>query len=251
MIPPVSDDDLYLLATINRHRASDDDSTTHRLRRLIASLLRRWTYSNHLESVTVSGSHAKATALRDSDLDLFLSLSPSTPGPLSSIHASLAGHFRGCLPLTRNVSVRIMFEGAGIDLVPGRRRPDSTVHTLWQSRYATWLQTDIAAQARFVLHSGLVNEILALKLWRRRNALRFPSFLMELATIHALAPNRPISESFLSLLRFLATGFRATRLIDSANSNNVVSDLLTPDEKSRIAIAAAMSLRAPSWPEII
>ena len=134
MIPPVSDDDLYLLATINRHRASDDDSTTHRLRRLIASLLRRWTYSNHLESVTVSGSHAKATALRDSDLDLFLSLSPSTPGPLSSIHASLAGHFRGCLPLTRNVSVRIMFEGAGIDLVPGRRRPDSTVHTLWQSR---------------------------------------------------------------------------------------------------------------------
>ena len=110
---------------------------------------------------------------------------------------------------------------------------------LWQSRYDTWLKTDIAEQIRYVRYSGLINEILALKIWRRRHALRFPSFLMELAVIHALKPDRPIDESFTSLLRFLATDFPTTRLLDPANSNNVVSDLLTPVEKLRIARTAA------------
>ena len=61
---------------------------------------------------------------------------------------------------------------------------------------------------------------------------------MELAVIHALKPSRPIEEQFTSLLRFLATGFPTTRLLDPANSNNVVSDLLTDVEKLRIARTA-------------
>ena len=52
---------------------------------------------------------------------------------------------------------------------------------------------------------GVIDEILALKIWRRRHALRFPSFLMELATIHA----RP--KDFPALLHFLATDFSTTR----------------------------------------
>jgi hypothetical protein len=61
---------------------------------------------------------------------------------------------------------------------------------------------------------------------------------MELAAIHALKPGRPIERQFTSLLHFLATDFPATRLLDPANSNNVVSDLLTEVEKLRIARTA-------------
>ena len=196
-------------------------------------LLRGWRYHKYLESVTLAGSHAKGTDLKDSDVDIFLSLSPDTPGPLAAIQASLANHVHGHL---RNVSVRINFEGRFIDLVPGRRRPDSTHHTLWQSRFNTWLQTDIAEQIRYVRESGFIDEILALKIWRRRHALRFPSFLMELAVIHA----RP--RDFRALLHFLATDFPTTRLLDPANSNNVVSNLLTEVEKLRISRTAAMYL---------
>jgi predicted nucleotidyltransferase len=222
----------------------------------IRLLLRRWSYYKYLESVTLAGSHAKGTALRDSDVDLFLRLSPDTPGPLTSVHASLADRFILYLPKRRNVSVRITFEGLNVDLVPGRRRPDSNVHTLWQARFNTWLKTDIDKQIRCVRSSGLIDEILALKIWRRRHALRFPSFLMELATIHALSRARgdcqPISknlscpleitESFPALLHFLATDFPTTRLLDPANSNNVVSDLLTEVEKLHIARRARLSL---------
>jgi hypothetical protein len=191
----------------------------------------------YLESITLAGSHAKGTALRDSDIDLFLRYSPGTPGPISAIQTSLANHFHGQV---RNVSVRITYKGLTVDLVPARR--SDTGDMLWQARFNTWLKTDVAKQIRYVRNSGLIDEILALKIWRRRHALRFPSFLMELAVIHALhrekSRNRPIEEQFTSLLRFLATDFPTTRLLDPANSNNVVSDLLTEVEKLRIARTA-------------
>ena len=191
----------------------------------------------YLESITLAGSHAKGTALRDSDIDLFLRYSPETPGPISAIQTSLADRFHGQV---RNVAVRITYKGLTVDLVPARRR--DTCDILWQARFNTWLKTDIPLQIRYVRDSGLIDEILALKIWRRRHALRFPSFLMELAVIHALKPNHLIEEQFTSLLRFLATDFPTTRLLDPANSNNVVSDLLTPVEKLRIARRAAVSL---------
>ena len=190
-------------------------------------LLRSWRYHKYLNSVTLAGSHAKGTDLQDSDVDIFLRLSHVTPGPLSAIQRSLADHLHGHV---RNVAVRIMHEGRFIDLVPARG------NILWQARFNTWLKTDIDEQIRYVRSSGLIDEILALKIWRRRHALRFPSFLMELATIHA----RP--KDFRALLHFLATDFPTTRLLDPANSNNVVSDLLTDVEKLRIARTAALSL---------
>src|SRR5437016_4537196 len=93
--------DMYLNAVINRHRACPDDGRPSRLRRQTESLLRHWTFGGYLESVTLSGSQAKSTALRDSDVDLFLGLSPDTPGPFTAIHASLADHFRDYAPRPR------------------------------------------------------------------------------------------------------------------------------------------------------
>ena len=106
----------------------------------------------------------------------------------------------------------------------------------------TW-SPPVAAQIRHVRDSGLLDHILDLKIWRRRHALRFPSFYLELATLRAL------SASFLHLLRFLAGGFPDARLLDPANSNNVVSDLLTPEEKFRIAGAAQCSSAPPPGPK--
>jgi tRNA nucleotidyltransferase (CCA-adding enzyme) len=103
----------------------------------IRLLLRSWSYYKYLESVTLAGSHAKGTALRDSDLDLFLSLAPGTPGPLAAIQTSLWNGLQPVYqPVIRNVSVRIILDGASIDLVPARN------NILWQARFNTWLKTD-------------------------------------------------------------------------------------------------------------
>ncbi len=111
-------------------------------------------FEKYLESVKLAGSHAKGTDLRDSDVDLFLSYSPNTPGPLSAIRTSLADHFHGQV---RNVAVRITYKGLTVDLVPARG------NILWQARFDTWLKTDIDKQIQYVRNSGLIDEILALR----------------------------------------------------------------------------------------
>ncbi len=238
-------EDMYVQAVINRHRAAGQKRFPQ-----LERLLHSWAGKN-LESIAIAGSQAKHTALRDSDVDLFLSLSPETPGPLAAVQTSLADHFRYFSPELRNVSVRIRFEGAKVDLVPGRRRPDSTVHTLWQSRHDTWLQTNTKEQIRHVRASGLIDEILALKIWTRQHALRFPSFALELAVIQALQPAHHIAKSFLTLLEYLSKSFQNARLIDPANSNNIVSESLTQEQKQKIAEAANQSRTKETWPEIL
>jgi len=220
MSPPVQPEDQYVQAIINRHRAQPPRFP--QLERLIQA----WGGKN-LESIVLSGSHAKNTALKDSDVDLFLSLKPQMPGPLVEIQSSLANHFCYYQPERRNVSVRIRFEGTAIDLVPGRRRENSPGHTLWRSRQDTWRQTDIAEQIQYVRESGLINEILALKIWTRRHALRFPSYTLEQTVIQTLKPNPHIATQFLSMLHHLS-------------QNN-----------DQIAKAAQNSLTAETWPEIL
>ena len=188
------------------------------------------------------------------DVDLFLSLSPDTPGPLQSLHSSLAHFFRDFSAQPRNVSLRIRLDHLNVDLVPARRRHHSTDHTLWQLRRSTWLQTNIQEQIRYVRQSGFLDHILALKIWRRRHALHFPSFYLELAVIHALSRSpQALSPSarFLHLLDFLSSQFPATSLTDPANSNNLVSGLLTPEQKLSISQTARQSLAAPTWPQIL
>jgi hypothetical protein len=238
-------EDQYVQAVINRHRATGQKRFPQLERQIHA-----WAGKN-LESIAIAGSQAKKTALQDSDLDLFLSLSPALPGPMSAIHTSLAAHLHEYSPQPRNVSVRILIDNVKVDLVPGRRREDSTNHTLWQLRHNTWLQTDISEQIRHVRSSGLINEILALKIWTRQHALRLPSFALELAVIQALQPKHHIAKSFLTLLEYLAKDFPKSRLIDPANSNNIVSECLTQEQKQSIAEAANQSRKKETWPEIL
>ncbi len=192
--------------------------------------LRGWKFHKYVKSVSLAGSHAKGTDLRDSDVDIFIQLAPDTPASLKEIQRSLAEHLIPYGATLRNVSVRVTYDRMSIDLVPARG------NMLWQARFNTWLKTDIDKQIRYVRDSGFIDEILALKIWRRRHALKFPSFLMELAVIHA----RP--KTFRDVLHFLATDFPTARLIDPGNSNNVVSDLLTEVERLHIARRARLSL---------
>ncbi len=260
MLGSMGEPDLYLQAVVGRHRVTASPvSGPERIRRRLLPLLHGWAGEN-LEAVVLAGSYAKETAIRtrpmfpaDTDTDLFLSLKPDTPGRLEEIYGSLEAAFREFQPRRRNVAVRIIAETTNVDLTPGRRREGSEFHTLWQNRYSTWLQTNVAEQGRFVRQSGAADAIIAAKIWRRRQALRFPSYCLELAVIRALAradAGGP-SERFLAVLRFLRDEFPTARMTDPANSNNIVSDALEAAEKARIAEAARQSLAAQDWSEIL
>lgn len=260
MLGAMGDADAYVRAVVARHRvAASPGSGPERIRRRLSELIRRWAGEN-LETVVLAGSYAKGTAIRnrlfspsDTDTDLFLSLRPETPGSVEYVYGSLDEFFRDFQPRRRNVAVRIVVENNNVDLTPGRRREGSRLHTLWQNRFGTWLQTNVEEQARFVRESGATDAIVAAKVWRRRRVLRFPSYCLELAAIRALERARTDgpSERFLTVLRFLRDELPTARLADPANSNNIVSDAMEAADKARIAEAARQSLAADEWSEIL
>ena len=260
-------DDLYLMATIGRHRVLDSrDAPPHAVRAALLPGLHRWG-GKWLRGVTVSGSYAKGTAIRglslapsDVDVDLFLSLAAEMPESLADMQLKLCAEFGDYQPRIANVSVRLLYENRRVDLVPGRRRENSEDHSLWRRREAAWVRTNVAEQVRWVRESRRQDEILALRIWRRGQALYFPSFCLELAVIEALQEARGHGLGFgaqglaarvLRVLQYLAEEFPGAVLRDPANRSNVVSGLMSTLDKQRVASAAWVSLRADSWPDIL
>jgi len=254
-------EDLYLLAVIARHRVDEHpDAPPYRARRRLMPALQRWAGSR-LEEVRVAGSYAKGTAIRglsgwpdDVDVDLLASLAPETPEPLEEMQARLAGVLGEHQARIANVTVRLLVENRRVDVTVGRRRPDGGGHTLWQARKRTWLRTKVEEQIRYVRESGRAEEIRALKIWRRRQGLYFPSFCLELAAIEALrgsGTGRGIGQRFIRALEWLSGELPEAALWDPGNGSNAVSDVMTEREKWAVANAAWMSLRAEDWAEVV
>ncbi|NBV99587.1 MAG: hypothetical protein EBR67_08800, partial [Proteobacteria bacterium] len=98
-----------------------------------------------------------------------------------------------------------------------------------------------------------------LKIWRELNKLDFPSIYLEYLLIkdvllYKSKNSNNLGANFFHVLQTLAQNTNNclySRLIDPANSNNVLSDLLTKQEKEKIISAAQKSISKPYWEEMI
>ncbi len=219
-------------------------------------IIQQWAGQNLL-GVTYSGSYAKGTAIRGgTDVDLFISLKHDTPENLRDIYIKLGTFLagKGLPPRQQNVSVGITFSGVTVDLVPGKKQSGNTTdHSLYRRKANTWTQTNVATHTSLIQNSGRLAEIRALKIWRQLHGLEFPSFYLELTVLRALSgqPKGQLAANVLKVLQCLATTFETARVVDPANSANIISDDLTAAEKKRIAVQASNSLKKPYWTQII
>jgi hypothetical protein len=214
--------------------------------------------NQHLLAFPLSGSVAKGTAITiGTDADIFISLIHSTPGSLADIYWNLYDYLsaNGITPQQQNVSVGLNYAGLKIDLIPAKRQSGGGYdHSLYRSKADTWTQTNVHKHVAHVRNSGRTREIRALKVWRERHALEFPSFHLELVCIRALA-GQPIlgnlADKVWTALRFIANDLDRLRIVDPANSANIISDEITLAEKRAIMAQAAASLAEPYWENII
>lgn len=224
--------------------------------RTVVPTLRNWAGS-YLAGMRWTGSYAKGTRVRGAtDIDIFISLSQRRPGSLREIFNSLLSYLResGWKVTAGNVAVKVSSGGLRLDVVPGRRQhPQGGDHSLYRRRGDAWIQTNPAAHVRYVRNLRRINEIRLAKIWRNVHGLDFPSFCLELAVIEALR-GRSLSRlpaNFGAVLDYLATSFPQARLVDPANSNNVVSDEMTASETRSIAVRAREGTAASVWEQVI
>lgn len=225
-------------------------------RNTLLPTLQSWAGS-HLIDVEVSGSLAKGTSISGTtDIDLLVSLRHNTPHTVQGISDNLLAWLRdaGFTVSRRNVAVSI--EGANglkIDVVPARKQNAWTNdHWLWSHRTGGNRQTNVREHITYVTNSGRINEIRALKIWRKQHNLDFPSFLLEMSAITALRGRLQgsVSANFVQCLRYIQDELPNARLVDPANTNNVVSNDLSLTEKQTLSRAARVSL-GQNWNQVI
>lgn len=213
-------------------------------------------FRGSLSSVKLSGSFAKGTSVKGGvDVDLFLSFYPDRGYTLRDIYQDTYefANSSGLSPKKQNVSVAITYSKTAVDLVPGRQQPGSTTdHWLFRRRAGKWTQTNVDKHITLVKMSGQASDIRLLKIWRNLHGLDFPSFYLELTTLEALrsVSDPSLSSRFVKLLTYLSQEFSSARVVDPANTANIVSEDLSVLEKSKVVVAATRALSS-NWSEVL
>lgn len=259
---------MYLFQILQKYTARNLTDYSYQISQL-GNVLRQWASGCYI-AINESGSRAKGTAISiASDVDYMVSLTNNcneNNGGLKSIYNSLHSELSRVYPGARkqNVSIRIDLPGRSgnleVDVTPARKwQSDSNDHSLWVSKQDTWKKTNINVHLNDVSKSGRLNEIKLLKIWRELNKLDFPSIYLEYLLINNILRKQPmgdahLSENFFHILRELSSvennPLKST-VIDPANSNNILSDLLTEMDERRIFASACASIAHKNWNNIV
>jgi hypothetical protein len=231
-------------------------SPAEQLGATVAGPIRTWA-GQQLNALQYSGSYAKETGVRGiSDVDVFISLKSDTTQTLKELYEMLVSlaQQNGWSPRRQNVSVGVTVNGTRGDLVPGKVQAGyQNYHSLYLRKRDSWTQTNVALHVDTVHSSSRLKEIRAIKIWRMLHGLEFPSLYLELFTIDTLRgrSGSVLAENVLHVLRTIGSSLTSTRIIDPANTNNVLSDDLTQAEKQKVAAQATQSAREQYWERII
>jgi hypothetical protein len=257
----VSTPDEYVNRIVDKYQVqAGENSTAYTTAMAFKSLAEGWAGAC-LRSVSVSGSYAKLTAVSStlaggSDIDLFVSLISNCNGTMKELYEGFYAYLiaKNWQVKRQNVSLGIKAGNIAIDLVPGKHQGGMDEdHTLYVRRGDTWKKTNVQSHIAYVLWSGYTTEIKALKIWKRLHGLDFLSFYVELFAIRALKEKNTLSlaENVRIVLKAISENLDWWQIIDPANTNNIISEQHTADEKKRITTQAARSLAEPYWEQVI
>lgn len=248
--------DQYAASIVEKYRvAVDEGSPSHRISEEIIPLLKQWG-QQYLQGITLSGAYAKNTAVTlSSHVDVLIVLNPIPGAEIKNIFWRLFEFLtdQNLRASTRDVSVRVQRKGLNIDLIPAYRDRTASGNILFNKRSGEAVHTDLSRHVHVINNSGRQQEICALKIWRERNSLDFPSFYLELATLRALENQRfgQLADNIQVVLHFLANRFEQAVVRDPANLENIVSQELSPDAKRSIAKTARDALYEENWEKIL
>lgn len=246
----------YAASIVEKYRVAEDTgSPAHRAADKIIPTLKQWG-KEYLLGITLSGAYAKNTAISlSSHVDVLVALSPVPGMEMKKIFWNLFEHLtdQDLRPHTRNVSIQLESKGLKVDVIPACRDQKSSGNVLFNKKTGTAVHTDVGQHVHLIANSGRQQEICALKIWRERNGLDFPSLYLELIVLQALEGERfgQLADNVLAVLRYLSNRFERTVVRDPANRDNVVSDDLCGDAKKAIAKAARNAIYDEDWKKII
>jgi len=204
------------------------------------------------------GSFGKRTMIRESfDLDLVVYFPQTNQFTVRAFYEGVEQRLksRGYVTRRHNVAIRLPYEGGfHVDVVPGRSMDAYFKYAnLYSSEQDTTKQTSIKIHIEHIRNGGHQDVIKIMKLWRLRHSVPIGSFALELVITQALFNNRApdIEDQVLKVLEYLRDSYASARLVDPANSNNVISQDISRADKAAVQLAAGRSRSQTSWSDIV
>ena len=205
------------------------------------------------------GSFAKKTMIRDSfDLDIVIYWPHDCGYSLKDIYNAVGNVLKKHWKYvnSKTVSWELPFDGGfHLDVVPGRAI-DGTFRyaNLYRRDKDSSLQTSIKIHIDTVRDSGRRDVIRLMKLWRAKRGVPFKKSLpLELITIEGCSGVRTddLEKQIISALTHVRDNILNARIVDPANSNNIVSDEIYSSDRQQIRTAADAALRAQYWTQVL
>lgn len=205
-----------------------------------------------------AGSFGKKTMIRESfDLDLVIYWPNNCGYSLKGIYDAVGDTLKKEWEYVnqKTVAWELPFQnGFHIDVVPGRAVDGTFKYAnLYRSDRDSSLQTSIKVHIDTVRNSGRQDVIRLMKLWRLKKNVPFnKSLALELITIDGCKGTRvgELENPLISALVYVRDNITKVRLVDPANTNNILSDELSAWDKSQIQSAADAAVKAQYWSEV-
>jgi hypothetical protein len=246
----------YAAEVVEKYRVeADTGSPAHRAADEVIPLLKKWG-KQYLQGITLSGAYAKNTAVSlAADVDVLVTLGEVPGMEMKAIFWNLFEFFtdHDLRPHTRDVTIQVPCKGMRVDVIPACRDGATGQNVLFNKRTGAAVMTDVARHVHPVANSGRQQEICAMKIWRERAGVEFPSLYLETTVLEALEAERfgQLADNVLAVLRYLGNRWEQWVVRDPANGENVISNDLSEKEKKEIAKAARAALYDENWKKML
>lgn len=203
------------------------------------------------------GSYKKKTMIKASyDLDLVLYWPSNSPYSLQRLYRAaesvLDKNWRKIIK--KRVGLEIPFQGDfHIDVIPGKfSSKDEKYAYLYNKDTGGRFQTSIDIQVKYVLKHRRQDAIRLMKLWKKRKDVPIKTFILEICVIEGCKgiDRSKLESQLLAAFRYIRDNIQTSRMVDPANSNNIVSDDLTIEQKNRIKKLAIQAIDTQYWNQV-
>jgi hypothetical protein len=256
----------YLEGILSKYNLKDKDIKMIKDHRSIVEHSLKQAYTNKIDTFYYSGSYGKGTAVNlKYDLDLCIYFKNDA---FSTLHEMYLDVYK-CLNYMSEDFEYILGEGYVVtkqnvsiglrgyldaDIVPARIiNEKSKDANLYVSENGEHIKTNIPLHIEYVNKSKCRPIIKLMKVWKYQHKIHYKSFALELLTIRALKDynNPDYGKQVWHVLEYIRDHVESIKLVDPANSNNIVSNLIIQSDKINMKNQAKSSLQKQYWKDII
>ncbi len=236
----------YLNDLVNKYKYSNvspDETVIKEITKLISSFDKR-----NIDKISVFGSSLKKTNIRPStQIKLLVSIKERDKRSIEELIFSYKNFIQYLNLAVIRKNNQLLFTYNEIDFIlfiSKKIEKTYNFHVMYNLTTSKEISTNFNIHTSTIIESNCNKEILLMKLWREKHQLNFPTIYLELVVLKALqnCQKKNLFSRMLRILDFLRKDFINEKFYDLSNTNNIISDYLSHDEKLKIQLNARICM---------